>query len=113
LCIPYSAFRINLASHCPPVGQAVRQPGVADFFLRGFQVVFDPPLLDHLPVGVEDGVSSPPITIARLTDAAAVDEIFFAGGKNDLPDRDTADVVVAHESRRPMGVTEKTERGVL
>src|ERR1019366_2872842 len=64
-----------------PEGQAVSQKGrkasLDDLLLRGLQIVFHSALFDDVFFDVIDAISSAPISIARLTDTAGVDEILF------------------------------------
>ena len=53
------------------------QPRVDNFFLRRGEIVLDPALLNHRAVDVINAVSGAPFVIARLTDAADVNKIFF------------------------------------
>ena len=76
------------------VSEAVGQTGLADFSLCRFEVVLDPPLFDHLAIGVQDAIGGAPVAIARLSDAAGVDEIFFPRSQADLTDGDAADIII-------------------
>ena len=105
--------RLGLPTDRKPVGETIRKAGLADFVLRGLEVVFDPALLDHLTVDVEDAIGGAPIAIARLTDAAAIDEISFPRCQNNLPDGDTADVVISRTKAVGQWVWPKKQSGVI
>ena len=80
LGVTVTGERLGLPADRQPVGETVGKPCLTDFVLRSLEVVFDAPLLDDLAVGVEDAVGGAPVAIARLADAAGIDEIFFPGG---------------------------------
>src|SRR5581483_46677 len=91
-----------------------RQSGVNNFLLRNLQVVFHPALFDVLVVEIVNAIRRAPVAVARLADAADVDEIFFCELDAQLIDTNAAHAgVVLNECHRHMGVTEKTNRGVL
>src|SRR6478609_8817941 len=54
--------------------KAIRQPCLPHFGLRHGDIIGDPAANNRLPLGIKHGIRRPGITIARLTDAARVDE---------------------------------------
>src|SRR5262245_60583958 len=60
-----------------PVGEALRQSGGDDFILRGPDVVLDAAELHELLVRRKEHIRRVPVAVARLADAAAVDEVFL------------------------------------
>ena len=103
----------DLTTEGQSIGQAFRQAGLEDFLLRGVDIVFYAPLLDHILLGMINAIGGTPIAVARLADAAGVDEIFFRRLNRDLLDLQPLHAVIAHEGDRDMGVPEKTNRRVL
>ena len=57
----------------------MRQAGVDNFFLGGCEIVFHPALFNHIAFDVINAIRGVPIAVARLADAAYVDEVFLAG----------------------------------
>src|SRR5713101_6366413 len=106
-------MRLILSSDREPFGEHVRQAGLDDFLLRGRDVVFYTPLLDAVVLDVINAIGRAPISVARLADAADVNEIFFARLDAQLFDSHPMDAVIANESHGHMGVTEKANGGVL
>src|SRR5204862_4679180 len=70
--------RHELATERQTVGEQTRQPGGDNFFAGLFDGVANTALLDQIFVGVVNAIGGAPITIARLSDTAGVNEIFFA-----------------------------------
>src|SRR4051794_17506580 len=88
-------IELMLSAKFQALRQQARQTGLDDFILRGVEVVFDPALFDAISLDVIDGISSPPIAVARLADAAGVDEIFFVRLDHELIGLHAPDSVVA------------------
>ena len=93
--------------------QEARQPGFDDLVLRRRDVVFHPPLFDHVFIDVVNAVGRAPIAVPRLPHAAGVDEIFFGRLDHELVDLHAFDAVVADEGAGYVGVSEKANGGVL
>ena len=72
-------LKFLLASESESLGQERRQAGLDNFLLRGFEIVFYAPLLDHVFFHVVNAISGAPVAVARLPHAARVDEILFRG----------------------------------
>ena len=56
------------------VDEILRQSGLAHFHLGGEDIVFDSVVLDSGAMAIENCVAGPNISIARLSDAARVDD---------------------------------------
>ena len=107
----------NLQFLLPPkfkaIGERLRQACLDNFLLRRGQVVFYPPLFDDVFLDVIDAISGTPISIARLADAADVNEISFRFLDGELIDLDLRHMVVADERSCYMGVSKETDRRLL
>src|SRR6266404_2035944 len=90
-----------------------RQTGLDDFLLRDGDLIFHSPLLDDVVLNVINAVGGSPIAIAWLTDAAGIDEIFFARLDAKQLNADTSDPVVADKRHGYMSMPEETNGRVL
>ena len=90
-----------------------RQAGLDDFLLRGSELVFYSPLFNDAVVDVVDAVSGAPIGVARLTDAAGVNEILFARLDAEQFDSHASYSFVTDKGHGHVGVTEEANGRVL
>src|SRR2546423_363385 len=103
----------GLSSNCEPLGQQTRQTGFDNSFLGGSQIVFDAPLLNHRAVEMINAIGGVPVSIARLADAASVNEIFLIRIDSKLVDPLALHASIANEGDGHMGMSKKTNAGVL
>ena len=89
------------------------EAGLDDFLLRGGELIFYPPLLDDVVFNVINAVGGAPIGVARLTDAAGINEILFARLDAEQFGADTSDAVVADKGHGYMSMAEETNGRVL
>src|SRR5204863_719731 len=101
------------ATESKTVGQQTRQPSRNNFFAGLVDRVANTTLLDQIFIGVVDAIGGAPITITRLADAAGVNKIFFAKFDVNLFLLSAAGALVPNKSASNMGVTKKTNGGVL
>ena len=73
---PWNSKRA-LSAEFEAIGQQTGQTGLNDLLLRGREVVFYAPLFDHMVFDVINAIGGAPIAVARLADAADVNEIFL------------------------------------
>ena len=90
-----------------------RQTSFDDFLLCGGELVLNPALLDDVVLYVINAVGGPPIGVARLTDAAGINEILFARLDAEQFHVDMSDALIADKGHRYMGVAEETNGRVL
>ena len=85
-----------LSSKCQSFRELSRQTCFNDLLLCGREVVFHPPLFDHIVFGIEYAIAGAPVPITRLPDTANVDEIFLTGLDSQLIDLDAINALIAH-----------------
>src|SRR5207249_4893948 len=96
-----------------PIRKPWRQAGFENFLLRFRDVVIKPAQFDRAFVQVVNNVSSLRIAVARLADAADVDEIFAAGFNLEFRVGSAPDDAVPDKSDRHVSVAEEADAGVL
>jgi hypothetical protein len=101
------------APHCKTLCKEARQTGPSDFLLRGREIVFYPQKFDEMVLDVVYAISCAPVSVARLSHAAGVDEIFFARLDANVLGRLTPDAFVANKDHWHVCVAEKTDGGAL
>src|SRR6266487_3694024 len=90
-----------------------REAGLDDFLLRGGDLVFYAPLLDDVVLHVINAVGGAPITVARLTDTAGINEILFVRLDPEQLGSDASDAVIADKGARHMSMAKETNGRVL
>src|SRR2546421_5986280 len=105
--------RQKLFSQCQAFREPGWQTGRHDFGLRRRDIVVQTPQFDRTFVHVVDHVRRPWIAVARLANAADVDEIFPTRLDLEFGVSAAAHDTVADEGHRHMRVAKKTDRGVL
>lgn len=81
--------------------------------MRRSDIVFHTPLFDDILLGMINAVGGTPVSIARLANAADVDEIFFPVLDRDLIHFHTINTIRSNEGDRDVRVSEKAKRGML
>jgi hypothetical protein len=106
-------LKFLLAPQLQAVGEQVRQPCLDDLFLRRGEIVFYAALFDHVFFDVVNAVGGAPITIARLADAANVNEVFFRFLDGEPVHLHFLYAVIPHECSGHVRVPEEADRRLL
>src|SRR5207244_6262269 len=93
--------------------EQTRQPSGDNFFAGLFDRIANATLLDQIFIGMVNAIGGAPITIARLADTAGVNEIFFAKFNVNLFLLGAAGALVPNKSALNVGMSKKTNSGVL
>src|SRR5207247_603861 len=96
-------------AHRESLGEEARQAGLRDFLLRRREIVLYPQQFDQVVVDIVNAIRSAPVPVARLSDTAGVNEVFFAWLDPNVLAGLALDTFVANKRHRHMGVPEKTD----
>ena len=72
------SFAAILFAVIEPFGQTLRKPGRTNLLLGGFLVVFQSTQFDRAFIHVINDIRRTPVAIARLANAADIDEVLLA-----------------------------------
>src|SRR6185295_15387304 len=105
------AARHRSSSKGEPLRQDGGQAGVADFLLRGAQVVFEAADVYGLVGQIVNRIGCTPVPVARLADTSDVDEIFHAAAEAGFHLAQAAHRILFFIDARNVGVAVKAELG--
>ena len=106
-------YNRNLIVPVPALREQSRQSGLDDFLLRGLRSYFTRRCSTTLFSMSINAIGRAPIAVPRLPTLPTLMKYFFVGLDRKLIDLHSFYAVIAHECPGDMGVTEKTNRGVL
>src|SRR5215471_7907762 len=96
-----------------PFGQPWRQSRIEDFLLSRGDIVLETTQFNRALVDVINDVGGFGVVIARLSDGADINEVFFARLDFEFGVSATANHAIANEGNGDVGVPEETNRRVL
>src|SRR4029453_14424753 len=103
----------TLTTERETISQQARETGGNDLLAGAFDIVTDPALLDQIFVSVVNAIGGAPVTVARLPDAAGIDEILFPKLDMNLFLLGATSAFVADEGTLDVSMAEETDGGVL
>src|SRR5262245_43305473 len=95
---------VTSAAHCKSLCKEPLQTGSAEPLLPGREIIFYPQQLEQLVLNVVNTISCAPVSVARLSHTASVDEIFFARLDANVLSVLPSHAIVANKHHWHMGV---------